>query len=101
MACDPDATDRQEPESGKHNFRVIDIHARKRTSSRAIALFRSAQTGTGPCVRLAAATTMLLTIGSVVILAAMTLLLRPRANAKSEVWMSERWLAEHRAAHTS
>jgi len=44
---------------------------------------------------------MLLTIGFLVILAAITLFLRPRANAKSEVWMSERWLAEHRASHLS
>ena len=101
MAGDPDATDRQEPESGKHSFRVIDVHAPKRTSSWGIALFRSAQTDTGPRATLAPATTMFLTIGLVVILAAMTLLLRPRATAKSEVWMSERWLAEHRAAHTS
>jgi hypothetical protein len=45
--------------------------------------------------------TMLLTIGFLVILAAMTLVLRPRATAKNEGWMSEQWLAEHRASHPS
>jgi hypothetical protein len=47
------------------------------------------------------ATYMFLTIGFLVILAALTLVLRPRAAAKSEGWMSEQWLAEHRAAHPS
>jgi hypothetical protein len=44
---------------------------------------------------------MLLTIGFLVILAAMTLVLRPRATTKNDGWMSEQWLAEHRASHPS
>jgi hypothetical protein len=51
--------------------------------------------------RIALVASMLLTIGFLVILAAMTLVLRPRATAKSEAWMSEQWLAEHRASHMS
>ena len=51
--------------------------------------------------RIALATSMFLTIGFLVILAAMTLVLRPRATAKNEGWMSEQWLAEHRASHPS
>jgi hypothetical protein len=44
---------------------------------------------------------MLPIIGLLVIVAAITAFLRPRTSAKAEVWMSEQWLAEHRATHPS